>query len=254
MTTQQEIIQLIRAELFKLQLKNSSYSMRAFAKKLKSSPSVISEILNNRRPITKKAGARILQGLSLSEEKRNQLLANLTSRNFKAKTNSGLPTFSKIDSFNLISNWYYFGILSLAETKNFKSDPAWIAKRLNIKVSDTKKAIETLLHLELLKKNKAGHLQPTGNQFETSTDVRDTSIQKFHMENLEISRHSLKNHPIEIRDFSAMTVTFDPSQMQKAKTLIRKFRHQFSKEVEKTKKNEVYRLSIQFVPLSQEIK
>lgn len=257
MTTQQEIIQLLKAELVSSQFKNSAYSMRALAKKLKTSPSAVSEILNGRRPITKQTGARILSALSLPTEKVNQLLEKLPTR-YTKKIKSNLAgqhtTFSEVDSaqFDLISNWYYFGILSLAETKTFKDDPAWIARRLNIKVSEAKKALQTLLSFELLKKTNLG-VRPTGKQFKTTTDISDASIRKHHLQNLDILRGSLESDPVDSRDFSTMTVTFDPAQMQKAKELIKDFRRNFSKEVEKTKKKEVYRLSVQFIPLSQEV-
>lgn len=259
MNPQQEVIILLRKELIDSQFRNSAYSMRALARKLKTSPSVVSEILNGRRPITKKTGAKILNALCIPESKAEQILAELPQRNMKTKTKVLLrkpkSNFTELDmtQFDMIANWYYFAILSLAETNEFKSDISWIAKRLGIKALEAKKAIETLIKFELLKKNKAGELQPTGKQFRTASDVNSLSMRRNHLQHLDLLRDSLEKDPSEVRDFSSITLTFDPTQMQKAKEMIKDFRRVFCEEVEQTAKQEVYRLSIQFVPLSKEI-
>ena len=49
-----------------------------------------------------------------------------------------------LDHFSVISEWYHFAILSLAETQDFKSYPAWIAGRLGISQKDAKAAVLTL--------------------------------------------------------------------------------------------------------------
>lgn len=257
MDSQQEIVQLLKEELAKSQLKNSAYSLRALAKKLKSSPSTLSEILNGRRPITKGTAEKLLVGLCLPEDQSMRLLSGLpiryTKKAMQRYNYRKVKEYVEVDmkQFDAIANWYYFGILSLAETTTFKSDPAWIASRFGIKVADAKKAIQTLVALKLLRQTKSGKLSVTGQQFVTSGDISDVSIRRSHFQNLDVLKLSLENDPVKDRDFSHATMTFDPSEMAMAKNLIKEFRRGFTHEIEKTKKKEVYRLSVQFVSLSK---
>jgi uncharacterized protein (TIGR02147 family) len=258
MDPQQEVVRLLQEELSRLQMRNSSYSLRALAKRVGASPSVLSEILNGRRPVTRRTGEHLLAGLMVPAAKRQLLLSKLPNRNVKGSvakrtkaTDDMAWTLLEANQFDAVSNWYYFAILSLAETSGFKSDTTWIANRLGIKVTDAKRAVATLLRLELLKNTKDGSLKPTGLQFRTTDQISNSAVRKNHFQQLEVLRRSLENDQIEERDFSSVTLTFDPAHMTQAKEMIRNFRRQFAADNEKTRKQEVYRLSIQFVPLTR---
>ena len=49
-----------------------------------------------------------------------------------------------------------------------------------------------------------------------------------------------------------MTLAVDPDQMAEAKKMIRNFRDQFTETFGSTQKKEVYKLMIQFIPLTKE--
>jgi uncharacterized protein (TIGR02147 family) len=196
--------------------------------------------------------------LHIPENEMNYISSQLPNR-YTKNVLKNIPwsiysSFEQVDmsQFDLIADWYYFGILTLAETKLFKSDPKWIAKRLNIKLAEAHKAIDTLIKLDLLKLNSSGQLKPTGKHYTTSTDISNAAIRKHHLQNLDILRNSIVHDPVELRDLLTMTMTFDPAQMSVAKKMIDEFQKKFTKKMEKTPKKEVYRLSIQFIPLSQE--
>lgn len=251
MNTQEKIIKILQKELVETQARNASYSLRAYAKRLRTSPSVISEILNLHRPVTKKNGEKFLNALNFSPEEIKKITFDLPNRSTSVVVEKNSFVQIDMNEFNLISNWYYFAILSLAETRKFKSDPAWIAERLGIKVPDAKKAIQTLVALELLELTKTHKLRATGKQFSTTVDISQASIRKSHTQHLELARQSLENDSVEMRDFSSITFTFDPTKMDLAKKLIREFRRDFCKKMEQTQKMEVHRLGIQLFPLTK---
>jgi transcriptional regulator with XRE-family HTH domain len=255
--SQREIISLLRAELVQAQMKNSSFSLRGLARKLKSNPSTLSEILNGKRPITKRTGKKLLEALCVNPAKANQIVSKLPNRHLNGKdVGSQTDTYTQIsaDHFDVIANWYYYGILSLVETKGFKSDYKWIAQKLGLNLQKTKRSVKKLVELGMLQQTKSGKIRSTRKKFKTSSDILDLSIQKNHMQNLEIQENSLVNDPVELRDFSSITFTFNPKKMKKAKEMIRDFRRQFSEEMENKNNTEVYRLSVQLIPLSKEIK
>ena len=123
---QADKVRLILLEEFvNLQTRNPSYSMRAYAKKIGVNQSVISEILSGKRSITKKSAEKILAGL----DKNPLEIAEVFSGELENK-----KTFKSLDmdTYHLIADWYYYGILSLAETNDFQSSPKWISARLGI--------------------------------------------------------------------------------------------------------------------------
>ena len=61
-----------------------------------------------------------------------------------------------LDSFRIIADWYHFAILELTEVEGFKSNAAWIAKRLGISRKIAKESIERLFDTGLLAKKDSG--------------------------------------------------------------------------------------------------
>lgn len=257
--SQIQIINLLKKELLAAQIKNPQYSIRSFSKKLRTSPSAISEILSGKRPLSVKNGQKFLDCLSVEPLRQKQLLEELSievrpssaSRAPMRSTDRGFELLDESIQYDVIANWYYFAILSLAETKNFRSDVAFIARRLRIKQQQAQKALDHLLKLGLLVRLRNGKVKASGVQFRTTTDIPSSAIRKNHFDHLELLKRSLEEDEIALRDFSAMTLTFDPEKIELAKDLIKEFRRNFTNKMESEgKKTDVYRLSIQLIPLS----
>lgn len=70
----EKIVEILKNELLTIQKANPAYSLRAFAKRLKISPSSLSAILSGKRPLTKKNAERILRSLYASPEKIDSIL------------------------------------------------------------------------------------------------------------------------------------------------------------------------------------
>lgn len=257
--SQIQIVDLLKKELLAAQVKNPQYSIRSFSKKLRTNPSAISEILNGKRPLSLKNGQKFLDCLSVDPVRKKHLLQDLVAK-VKSSSASAMksgPTdqaYELLDEsiqYDVIANWYYFAILSLAETKNFKGDVASIARRLRIKQQQAQKALDHLLRLGLLVQLKNGKVKASGVQFRTTSDIPSSAIRKNHFDHLELLKRSLEEDEIAVRDFTAMTLTFDPEKIELAKELIKEFRRSFTVQMESEgKKTDVYRLSIQFIPLS----
>lgn len=222
--------------------------MRSYARKLSISAPALSEMMNGKRNITNKTALKIFERLNISPEEREKLSKISKSK----KMVSGKQYLQiEMDHYHLMSEWYYFGILSLAETENFNDDPAWVAARLNIKIHEAKTAIDRLERLGLLKKNKSGTLEATGASFKTTSDISSAAIRKNHVDNLELAKASLEIHDVSERDMSSMTMAIDPDLLPEAKKMIQDFRRKLTEFLESQKKCEVYKLNIQLFPLSK---
>lgn len=256
MFEQKEIQNLLNEKLTEARLRNSSYSIRALAQKLGISASALSEILNGKRRISKKLAQRFAERLCLSPEENKRILGLFPSkqRNAPLETTQSREMLQlNMDHFKIISDWYHFAILSLSETEDFRSDPDWIADRLNIKAKEAATALERLERLEMLERNDEGELVPTGTQYTTSDDIANLSLRKSHAQNLELARASLENDSVEARDFTAMTMAIDPSRLPEAKKMIRDFRNKLCAFLESGTKKEVYKLCIQTIPLTKTV-
>lgn len=236
---------ILLEEFVDRQSRNPSFSMRAFSKKIGISQSAISEILSGKRPITKKSAEKILIGLDRNPSEVSEII-NLEKEN--------KDTFRTLDMdvFHTISDWYYYAILSLAETEDFQSSEEWIAKRLGIPLSLCKEAIDRLIKLELLKRlPKTKELKPTYEQLEAISEISRPALKKASRQNVELAGIALDQTEFKERDFTAITLCFDPERMDEARKMIKNFRRNFCKAMESKKKKEVYKLTLQLFPLTK---
>lgn len=256
MTEQIAIQNQLRNFLSQAQKRNPGYSLRAFAKKLQLSPSAVSEILNGKRKVSQKLAHKILLNLDCSPTEQYRILSlfNQDENSFTEGKDKLQSLQLSADQYHLISDWHHFAILSLAETKGFRADPLWIAKRLGVKVIEAELALERIQRLGLVRwsrKNKT--LALTQTQITTSDEIKNQAIKKSHQQDLHLSAEALENAPIEIRDFTSMTMAVDALKIPQAKRMIRDFQAKMSAFLETGEQTEVYKLCVHLIPLSKEI-
>lgn len=246
MNTSDKVRLILLEEFVKAQARNPHYSMRAFSQKIGVAQSAISEILSGKRPVTRKSAQKILQGL---DKDPNEISAVVEDHE-----NGTTQKYQPIDlsAFHVVSEWQYYAILSLAETKDFESSEKWIAQRLGISEKLASDSIETLLRLDMLERDKkTAKLKPTGQHFEAISAVATQALRKANRNNLEMAQQALEKVPLELRDFTGITLCFDPSRMEDARKMIKTFRRNFTRVMESGHKKEVYKLSIQLFPLTK---
>lgn len=247
MTAEQNVRQILLKEFLSAQARNPQFSMRAYSKKVGITQSAISEILSGKRKITVRMAMKIMQGLGLAPDEIDEIIKKVGGKNISERTFQPLD----IDTFHLISDWHYFAILSLAETEDFVSSAEWIAKRLNLSVTKAQEALGRLDRLGLLEMGPEGTIKATGIQYQVDPGIATPALKKAHRQNLEIASNALETTKFEQRDFTAITLCFDPDRMNEAKDLIKEFRKRFSDLMESDQKKEVYKLCVQLFPLTQ---
>lgn len=253
-----EVIQMLQTHFAELQVRRPGFSLRSFARVLNLTPAQLSETLSGKRKITRKIALRVFERLGVDPSTAQHLIGRLPEKQKRRRNKTQSKTRGQVlryvqlstDEFKIVADWYHFAILSLAETKSFKSDPTWIAKRLNIAEPDAKRAIERLLRLGLIAQ-KSGKLVATGKRFATSNDIPDASIRKNHAQGLEQARNALDQVPVELREFAASIIAADPRLLPQAKARLRELKREITQLLESGEKREVYRLSIQLFPVSR---
>ncbi len=246
--------QLLQKEFTTRCEKNPSYSLRSFAKSLGISHTVLSLVMSAKRPLSKGACEKVSERLNLGPVERQKLL---TLQNAKSKKpiKAAAFEFQKVDlaTFELISNWIHYAILSLLEVEGSEFEPKWLASRLGANEMQVRIAMDCLKELGLVKETK-GKWKQTGKAIKVENNVSTVGTKKFQKQLLEKAIESLENDPIEVRDFSSMTLAMDPKDIPYAKERIRQFRRELTAELEvKGKPREVYNLTVQIYPVTKEV-
>jgi uncharacterized protein (TIGR02147 family) len=257
MEEQLAIQTLLRENLLLAQSRNPKYSLRSFSRKIDIHFGALSSIMNGKRNVSKELAEKITRKLLIDPQKRNEILSLFPEkrkyRTLAEKEAAPEPKFLEIEAseFRLIAEWEHYAVLSLVRTKNFKNNPEFVAERLGITVNRASEVIDRLLTLGFLKKSPKGSLIRIEANLRSSDDTVSMSVRKSHEENLELAKESLHRDSIHQRDFTSLTMPTDPAKMSKVKEMIRKFQDDLSDMLEGGEQTEVYRLAIQFFPLTR---
>lgn len=209
---------------------NPRYSQRGFARSLGLSPGELSEILRGKRKLGLKGALKISRsmGLNPAESKHLLHLAQVErSKEWNIETRlTSEPAPLKgaavdQDVFHLVSEWYYFAILTLFETKDFRWNSIWIAKRLGVTRTQARVAMDRLLRMGLVKK-ELGRFVCTNDHVSTG-GVPSEAIRQYHRQLLHKALHALDFHPVQERDISGVGFACDPRDMEAIRREINEF-------------------------------
>jgi uncharacterized protein (TIGR02147 family) len=234
-----------------------AYTLSAFAMRIGLSAGRLSEIFSSKRKITLRMGEVIAARLAYSPKMKQKFLELIHKHREKGLTLSKsaptLAAYEELDQehFELISNWYHYGILNLILTHDFRPDSQWIAKRLAISTFEVEDALQRLFKLGLIDW-QGDQLVRTKRNVKTSQNVRSAAIKRAHGQWLDKAKDSLFNVDIDKRNIVAFTMPIDPSKIVEAKKLMDEFGDKLSSLLEEGERTEVYNLSLLLYPLSKE--
>lgn len=170
------------------------------------------------------------------------------------KRGPNAPGFALLaaDAFAVMADWHHYAILELTFTKNFQSNPNWIAKKLKISSTEATVAIQRLLRLELLEELE-GKLVKTDafltNYHEGFTAPAQKELQR---QILRKALEAIDHTPQSEKDITSITMAMDPKKIPAAKEKIKKFRRSLCKFLSGGEENtRVYNLGLQLYPISE---
>jgi len=238
-------VQFLGFEFKSRQKRNPQYSLRAFAKSLEMSPAQLSQILSGKRNLTVKAIHRLSSKLSLSPLEKENFLRSWSSQTQTIEVQQ--KRILQDDEFKLISDWYHFAILSLAQIRNSCTQPSWIAERLGITVAQAKEAVLRLQRLGIL--GPGPDLEQISPPLSVVSEIPSEAIRSYHRKILNRAQEQLEAVPVEERDFSALTVPVSKKNIGRYRSLIEKFQEDLSKLARPSSDDEIYMFSCQLFPL-----
>ena len=258
---------ILRRELEERISENSSYSLRAFARDLGLKAPNLSGILNGKKGLSETSALKICQRLGLNNEESSFFCHLVNAKHAKSRLKREIaiskikmlvtPSKSKVineNKFKIISDWYHFAIMELIHTKDFKSDPTWIAQKLGLNTFQVKEALNRLQKLKLIKFEN-GQIFSSGIELETTNGTPSESIRKLNKQLIGKAKDSVTLQNIDQRHLSTLTTAIHKSDIKKYGDLIENFKRELNniivKNNKKNRPDEVYCLSVQFFQLTE---
>ena len=244
---------------------NENYSLRAFAKKLGFANSYLSEVLSGKKSLSTDAALKIALRLNLTDVETQYLclqvqLESELDEEYRAILTEKInalkiqrkPYDLSADVFRVISDWFHFAILELTCLKNFKLTPKKAADTFGISMIEAETAIERLLRLELLEKDRNGVLRKTEGYVLAQSQIPDIGMKKFHKQLLAKAIQAVDEQGLENRLSTTDILPIDLKSLPQIKKLADEFSNSILKIAENSKnRDRVACLSIQMFQLTK---
>lgn len=241
--------------------KNTSYSLRAFARDIQLSPSRLSEVLNGAKGLNADTAHLIATHLKLKPQEkkffldtilayasRNKQVRELAKERIEKLRRSKLLLELQVDQFKIIADWYHPAILELTQLSTFENNYHWIANKLGLTYAQTKTAVERLKKVGLIQILADGQWQVNPDAYQTFSKS-SSAVKQFHTEVLEKSLHSVKNDLPNDREMQAMILAIPKSELSNFSAKMRDFLRECWEDINGIPKDELYSFSIQLTPI-----
>ncbi len=226
---------------------NPSYSQRAFGRRLGVSSGSLSEIIQSKRTVSVATAKKILTNLNQPPHEIERFFEEVKPRRTRAK-----KVFHdlSLDQYQVLSTWYYLALLNLLELPEEAHEAPHLATRLNLPESKIRDALDRLLRLGMIEQ-VGERYRRTHLRYQTTEDISNSAIKRYHQETLELSDRALREVPPELRDFSSILLKLHPKNLKKIKDLVRSFQDEISDLVEGDDPREIYHLNVHLYPVTQ---
>jgi len=235
----------LRFELVQRKSVNPRFSLRRMAALLTMSPTHLSLFLAGKKGLSADKLQHIAGVLQIPDRTIADFVRNRHAPAVKARSRKMLVG----EELSVISDWYYFAILSLAKTNRNSANPASVAIALGI---STRVAREALAYLRARKfiSTAGGKLRQLSAPIRTEADVASLNVRAYHRRNLQLAAEKLETVPIDEREFGSITFAADERRLRALKEHVRKFLEDAPPIAENPSATRVYTLACQLFPLS----
>lgn len=245
---------------------NPQYSLRAWSAKMQfKSSATIFQLLSKKKRLRPDILVNIYKGISLSPNERQyfETLVNYINEQSEKDKELHLNEIEKHRRFNIIKNvpleatdiissWYSLIIMEMINLSDFKNDPQWISTRLGNKVSaeEIDQMLDSLVAHGLLKECN-GKLIKTNQRLVAGDDGKvSMAIRKNHQQLLLQASSAIDEQSIEKRYISSTAITIDSKKLPEAFELIKEFRTNLVKLIEKESGDSTYQLNVQLFSIT----
>lgn len=220
---------------------NSHFSYRYFAQKTNVAPSVLKDIISGRRNLTLPVMQKyaVIMGLNNREKRYFEILVRFVnskknseknqcfSEMIRLRGNSGIKFLGE-EHYEFFSQWFHSAIRELVTLEDFIEDDEWIAKILQPSITPTqvKKAIDLLLQIGILQRDKSGKLIQTDSLISSEYEMASAVLRSFHAQMIELAGKAIESIPRQQREISSLTLGLSLKCFNRIKERIRIFKEE----------------------------
>jgi uncharacterized protein (TIGR02147 family) len=250
---------------------NPRYSLRAFARDIKLSPSFLSQVLSEKRGLTLNKAQVIFDVLEFSESERKLFSLEIQKeqkRSVKRKAvvqkqidsavqQSEAYTFDT-EEFDRLSQWYVIAILQLlrmkeAPRKNKDLFCGWASAKLGINAELVESTVSELIERKLIKAEKG--LTAIHDTVWTTNQVPSGAIRSFHKQMIDKAKTAIEMQSVENRFLQSIQMPVLRSSLPEIQGDILKFRNQILRKYGRTTAQDadaVYGMNLQLFDLLED--
>ena len=258
---------------FYLEKKNTTrhFSYRFFAEKAGiKSPVFLKQVIDGERNLTRSAIEKFLSALNLNKKEclffKNLVLFNQAKTALeKQECYSVMLSMMDYvrehqvsgDQYLYFEKWHNSVIRELVCLHDFQNDFGLIAKTVKprIKVNEAKRAVQLLLRLKMVSRQKDGTYRQTDSAIVSSDDMVALARRSFNSEMLMLARNANENLPPAERNISGITMGISQSCYDVLLAEMAAFKERVKAIVNQDEQGtSVFQLNLQLFPLSEDIR
>lgn len=154
----------------------------------------------------------------------------------------------------LFSTWYYVAIRELIFFFPLRDEYESLARKLvpAIKPQEARAAVEDLLEIGLLERDKRGFLRQKQSVLSTGDEVRSVQAASYQRATMDLAKEAIDRVRHTDRDISTLTLTLSDESFRTAVEEIRQMRKRLLKlAVDEAGPDRVFQCNLQLFPLSR---
>jgi uncharacterized protein (TIGR02147 family) len=160
-----------------------------------------------------------------------------------------------LQNYEFYSKWYYTAVREVLDVYEWDGvDYSELAKRIMppLSTGEIKKAVELLLNMGFIRKNKKGFYEQTDQFISTGYDARSLSITNFLVSTIDLARGAIDRFPRDQRSMSALTFSISADGYKAIDERLKTFRREIL-EIARADKNRdrIYHVNFQIFPMSK---
>lgn len=248
--------------------KDSYFSYRYFSGKAGfSSPNFLKLVIDGKRNLTNISLAKVAKGFGLLKQER-EFFENLVfmnqakdheEKNYYLKKVMSIKGYTKVrkiekKSYQYFSKWYNTAVREIIMFGGRDFTAEQVAETLNPRITpkEAEAAINLLMELGLIKKDKEGLWEQSDPALSTGPEVKSLAIANFHREMLKLASESIERYQADERDISALTLRVNSASIAEIKRRIIQFRRELLElALDEEDTDQVIQVNLQAFPLTK---
>lgn len=244
------------------------FSFRAFSRRAGlGSPNYLKLVMDGDRNLTPEMAERFAAACGLKGDAAT-FFCELVGFNQARNTAERSDRFARLTSYRkyraahqlevaqaaYCSNWFLPAIRELAARRDFRADPAWIARTLvpQITVAEASMALEKLLELRLLVKDEDGRIRQGSELVTTGNETMLVHVRSYHRTMIGRALEAMDEIDPAERDISSLTLCLGATGLRRFKERLQRFQNELL-ELSSLESNpeQVIQINFQLFPLSK---